>query len=190
MYSTVSPFGIAPIRWTWTSGIRWLTTGRLKASAMPATLSHWRDAADPHQIDHHDIDRARLHHVAERHDAPDVFAAGDRGRQRVGDPREPGIIVGRRHVLEPEQPDPGILDPAADIDRLLRPPALVDVAHQLDVGADRLADLTMRSTSMAGVVSPGSASCVFISRQPLSFSVAAALTTRSSDRPRISAPVA
>ena len=50
--------------------------------------------------------------------------------------------------------------------------------------------LTMRSTSMAGVVSPGSASCVFISRQPFSFSVAAALTTRSSDRPRISAPEA
>src|SRR5215471_15003535 len=37
--------------------------------------------------------------------------------------------------------DPGILDPLADIDRLLRPPALVDVAHQLDVRADRLADL-------------------------------------------------
>ena len=57
------------------------------------------------------------------------------------DPREAGEIVGGRHVLEPEQPDPGILDPPADIDRLLRPPALVDVAHQLDVGADRLADL-------------------------------------------------
>ena len=48
----------------------------------------------------------------------------------------------------------------------------------------------MRSTSIAGVVSPGSASCVFISRQPFSFKVAAALTTRSSGRPRISAPEA
>src|SRR5579859_7160038 len=41
MYSTVSPFGIAATRWTWISGIRWLTTGILNASAMPATFSHW-----------------------------------------------------------------------------------------------------------------------------------------------------
>src|SRR5206468_12382537 len=100
-----------------------------------------RDAADPYQIYHRDIDRARLQHVAERHNAPDIFAAGDRGRQRVADPRQPGELVGRRHVLEPEQADPGILDATADIDRLLWPPALVDVAHQLDVGTDRLADL-------------------------------------------------
>ena len=52
---------------------------------------------------------------------------------------KPGIIVRGRHVFEPEEADPGIFDPAADIDRLLDPPALVDVAHQLDVGADRLA---------------------------------------------------
>src|SRR5262249_20603258 len=41
MYSTVSPFGTAATRWAWISGITWLTTGRLKASAMPATFSHW-----------------------------------------------------------------------------------------------------------------------------------------------------
>src|SRR5262249_8545009 len=41
MYSTVSPFGTAATRWVWISGITWLTTGRLKASAMPATFSHW-----------------------------------------------------------------------------------------------------------------------------------------------------
>ncbi len=51
----------------------------------------------------------------------------------------PAIVVCRRHVLEPEQADPGVFDPAADVDRLLDPPALVDVAHQFDVGADRLA---------------------------------------------------
>ena len=45
-----------------------------------------------------------------------------------------------RDVLEPEETDPGILDPLADVDRLLRPPALVDVAHQIHVGTDRLAD--------------------------------------------------
>ena len=46
----------------------------------------------------------------------------------------------RGHVLEPEEADPGILDTAADIDRLLGPPALVDVAHQIHVGAAGLAD--------------------------------------------------
>ena len=40
MYSTVSPLGTAPTRCTWISGTPWLTTGRLKASAMPAILSH------------------------------------------------------------------------------------------------------------------------------------------------------
>src|SRR5262249_15821700 len=41
MYSTVSPFRTAATRWAWISEITWLTTGRLKASAMPATFSHW-----------------------------------------------------------------------------------------------------------------------------------------------------
>jgi len=46
----------------------------------------------------------------------------------------------RRHVFEPIEPDPGVFDAFADIDRLLDPPALVDVAHQIHVEADRLAD--------------------------------------------------
>src|SRR5918992_1409899 len=41
IYSTVSPLGMAAMLCTWISGIRWLTTGRLKASAMPATLRNW-----------------------------------------------------------------------------------------------------------------------------------------------------
>src|SRR5436190_2146425 len=40
-------------------------------------LQPLRDAADPHEIDHRNVDRAPLKHVAERHDAPDIFAAGD-----------------------------------------------------------------------------------------------------------------
>src|ERR1700730_5178713 len=40
MYSTVRPLGTAATSWEWISGITWLTTGRLKASAMPATLIH------------------------------------------------------------------------------------------------------------------------------------------------------
>src|SRR5215831_17358930 len=40
MYSTVSPLGQAATTCTSISGITWLTTGRLKASAMPATFIH------------------------------------------------------------------------------------------------------------------------------------------------------
>ena len=38
MYSTVRPLGMEAMSWMWISGTRWLTTGRLKASAMAATL--------------------------------------------------------------------------------------------------------------------------------------------------------
>ena len=41
MYSTVRPLGQAAIMCTSISGMTWLTTGRLKASAMPATFIHW-----------------------------------------------------------------------------------------------------------------------------------------------------
>ena len=70
---------------------------------------------------------------------PNIFAAGYRRRQSGGDPRKTGIVIRRRHVFEPEEANPGILDPAANVDRLLDAPTLVDVAHQLDVGPDRLA---------------------------------------------------
>src|SRR4029077_8354912 len=43
-------------------------------------------------------------------------------------------------VLEPIEADTGVFHPLADVDRLLDPPALIDVAHQIRVGADRLAD--------------------------------------------------
>ena len=68
----------------------------------------------------------------------DQLAAADRGRQCRVDPGETGVVVMRRDVLEPEQSDAGVLDPPADIGRLLRPPPLVDVTHQLDVRAERL----------------------------------------------------
>ncbi len=40
MFSTVSPFGIATIVCARISGARWLTTGRLNASAMCAAFIH------------------------------------------------------------------------------------------------------------------------------------------------------
>ena len=40
MYSTVRPFGHAATMWHSTSGMTWLTIGRLKASAMAATFIH------------------------------------------------------------------------------------------------------------------------------------------------------
>ena len=141
MYSTVSPFGTAPIRCTWTSGIRWLTTGRLKASAMPATFSHWvMPPTRTRSTIGTSTERASI--MWRNGTMPQTYSPPATGVDSASVTRaRPGIVVGGRHVLEPEQPDPGILDAAADIDRLLGPPALVDVAHQLDVRADRLADL-------------------------------------------------
>jgi hypothetical protein len=103
-------------------------------------LSPWGDAAAAHLIDHHNVDRTRLDHVAERDNAPEVFAAGDRGRQGCGDACQTGVIIVRRHILEPEQPNTRIFDPPSDVDRLLDPPALVDVAHQIHLWTNRLAD--------------------------------------------------
>src|SRR5204863_1398210 len=74
------------------------------------------DPAGAHQVDHHVIDRARVDHVAERDDAVQQFATADRGRQGGIDPGDPGIVVVRRDVLEPEEADPGFLDPPADVD--------------------------------------------------------------------------
>jgi len=78
--------------------------------------------------------------VAERHHTPEVFAPGDRGREGLGHPRETGVIVVRGDVLEPIEADAGVFDPPTDVDRLLDPPALVDVAHQFHVRADSLAN--------------------------------------------------
>ena len=107
---------------------------------MPAIFEPRCDPARAHLVDHHNIDRPGFKHVAERRDAVKILAARHRRRQCRADPRQAGVIVVRRHVLQPEQPDPGILDPLADVDRLFRPPALVDVAHQIHIGPDRLAD--------------------------------------------------
>ena len=76
--------------------------------------------------------------MAKRHDAIEVFAAGDRGRQGRCNPGEPGVIIVRGDILQPIEADTRVLDTLADIDRLLDPPTLVDVAHQIHVGADRL----------------------------------------------------
>ena len=95
------------------------------------------DAADADQVDHHDVDGTRLDHVAERHDAPDILAPGNRRGQRGVDPGQALVVVAGGDVLQPEQAD--LLGPPADIDRLLGAPALIDVAHQLDVGADGIA---------------------------------------------------
>jgi hypothetical protein len=103
-------------------------------------LQPWGNAAGAHLVDHHDIDRAGFEHVAERHDAVEVFAAGDRRCQSRGDPGEPGVVIMRRDVFEPIEADPGIFDPLTDVDCLFDAPALVDVAHQIHIRADCLAN--------------------------------------------------
>src|SRR5439155_23764067 len=66
-----------------------------------------------------------------------VLARGDRRGQGVGDPGEAGVVVVRGRVLKPEEVIG--LDAAPDLDGLVDAPELVDVAHEVDVRADRLA---------------------------------------------------
>ena len=106
------------------------------------------------------------------------------------DPGEAGEIVGRRYIFEPEEADPGILDPLANIYRLFRPPALVDVAHQFDVGADRLAHPPHALDLLGRRGLAGQRHLRLHLTPAASLSVAAACTTRSSESPRIKAPLA
>src|SRR5207344_3288632 len=98
-----------------------------------------RDAAGAHEVNHDDVHRARFHHLTVRRRTVQVLAAGNRRRERVGHAGKPLEIVGRCDVLEPEQAY--VLDPRADVDRLLDPPALVDIAHEVDARSDALAHL-------------------------------------------------
>ena len=94
------------------------------------------DAAHAQQIDHRDVDRPVLEELAERGDAVDVLARGNGHRQRVGDRRQPRIVVVGRRIFQPEEVVR--LDARPDVDGLLDPPELVDVAHEVDVVADGL----------------------------------------------------
>src|SRR5207248_10307527 len=89
------------------------------------------DAAYPHQIDHHDVDRARLEQVTERHDAVVVLAGRDRCGQRVGHACQSREVVVSHDIFQPVQVVG--LDHAADFDGLVHAPELVDVAHQVDL---------------------------------------------------------
>src|SRR5271155_3036977 len=85
-------------------------------------LEPWGDTAGAHLIDHDDVDRTGLEHVAERHHTPEVFATCNRRREGLRHPRKTGIIVVRRYILEPIEADTGVFDPSTDVDRLLDPP--------------------------------------------------------------------
>ena len=86
---------------------------------------------------HHEINGSRLQHIAERREAVKVLAACDRGCDAAPDLSDAAVVVGDRDVLEPVQMIG--LEPAADADRLIDAPALIDIAHELYIGADRLA---------------------------------------------------
>jgi hypothetical protein len=82
----------------------WLTTGRPFGYA--GDLEPLGDPADPHQIDHHDVDRVPFDHVAERDDAPDVFAARHRRRRRAAVTRASPAKSSAVVTLRARDPDP------------------------------------------------------------------------------------
>jgi len=94
---------------------------------MPAIFSQ-RVIARAQHVDHHDVHRARLEHVAEGRDAVDVLATCDGRRERLGHAREPRVVVMGGHVLEPVKAH--VLDAPPDVDCLVHARALV--AGELD----------------------------------------------------------
>src|SRR6476661_4105245 len=97
-----------------------------------------RDAARAYHVDHHDVDRTRFEHVAEWYETVDVFASRNRRRQRLRNAREARVVVMGNDVLQPEETI--LLHTVTDRDRLPHVPALIDIAHEVDLGADRVAD--------------------------------------------------
>ena len=81
MYSTVRPFGDRADQMHVDLRDAVADHRQVEGLGHAGDLEPRGDAARAHLVDHHDIDRAGFEHVAERHDAVEVFAAGDRGRQ-------------------------------------------------------------------------------------------------------------
>src|SRR5262249_2578409 len=75
--------------------------------------------------------------MSERSDTIVVFARRNRRGQRVSDTGQPLKIVMHHHVLEPEEVIR--LNASANLNGLVDSPELVDVAHQIDIRADALA---------------------------------------------------
>src|SRR6266851_2726219 len=74
--------------------------------------------------------------VAERDDAIVIFAGSDGRGERVRYARQAREVVVGNGVLQPEQVVR--LDPFANLNGVVHPPELVDVAHQIDIRTDRL----------------------------------------------------
>src|SRR5580704_6601491 len=77
MYSTVRPFGTAATRWGVDFRDHMADHRQIEGLGHAGNLHPLRNSADPDQVDHYDVDRTRLDHVAERNDAVDEFATAD-----------------------------------------------------------------------------------------------------------------
>src|SRR5919204_5394801 len=78
--------------------------------------------------------------MAKRPNTIVVFSCSDGRGQGVSHTGQPLIVVVCHHILEPEQMV--WLDSAANVNRLVHRPELVDVAHQVDILTDALTQHT------------------------------------------------
>src|SRR5919108_4338965 len=74
--------------------------------------------------------------MTKRSDAVVVLSGSDGRGQGVSHTGQPLVVVVRHHILEPEQMV--WLDSAANVNRLVHRPELVDIAHQVNILTDAL----------------------------------------------------
>ena len=91
--------------------------GQIEGLGHSCDLQPLGNSADAPRVNNQNRDGARLQHVPERNDAPQIFAGGGgRGQSRRDAGKAVKIIVGRE-VLQPEEAQ--FVEPPADFDRLL-----------------------------------------------------------------------
>src|SRR5688572_19282126 len=74
--------------------------------------------------------------MTKRSDTVVVLSGSDGRGQGISNTGQPLVVIVCHHILEPEQMV--WLDSAANVNRLVDCPELVDIAHQIDIVADAL----------------------------------------------------
>src|SRR5262249_43074886 len=109
-----------------------------------------RDPADPRRVEDDDADRGALDELAKGPARAERLARRGRHARRLREPRERVEVVHPDRVLEPRRLV--VLERTCDPDRTRQVPERVELDHQLDAVADRLAHLAKRLDALAQIL--------------------------------------